>query len=287
VYLVIFAILFQASGPISHHESPLRETMTLAISTDRGSYYVWESVRVTATLENQGTEAIAGQFCLDIDSGLLELYYRRASGRFVKFENPPPTGDYGIAVRTLAPHGGSTSWDTVLAFNWAQRGFVLDQPGEYEVKVVYHDIPNDPDSSLISETKAFTVLAPPTNESAAAAEYSPSLALMTQGVPPPLFGYDGKGIHRLIGEGKTFIEHYPQSAYAAPVRKELQRHLAVLIGRGEVTAAEKALYEDLFDRWKATHAARSLESRTRFGAPALPFASEAACGQGDSHFSAP
>jgi hypothetical protein len=249
----IVPVVLQLSGGAQRHERPSQEAVLLSVSTDKDVYQVREGIWITATFQNRASVRVSGPFGLNAYS---TIYYRRLPEPFAAFERAPNpvTATHLVQAVTVDKDGGTVSDKRWLAFDWGKQTCVLDGPGEYELKVQYRyqELQDPISGTLDSEVTRFRVVPPAGKERLAMADYGVSLSQLTQAdIEPSLHGYEGPGIHRLIDEGRIFVEAHSGSAYAEPVRKELQRILAGLVAHGEATTTERALYDYLFERWKA------------------------------------
>jgi len=128
-----------------------------------------------------------------------------------------------------------------LAVDPVAGGFMLDQPGQYELKVVYRDVADDPNGLLTSDILTVRAEAPTGREEEALAAY-------TRGELAPLAQYhpsDSPEIPQAIRtSGREFLERYPDSAYAGHVRTGLYRMLLSLYNNNRATAEEREFFEE-------------------------------------------
>jgi hypothetical protein len=227
------------SDGISRPAKPLREQVTFSLTSDRGTYYVAEPIRLALTLKNVASEPVPGYFAISPMSPKAELRYRHVGGSLIVFPYPGRRGGYVDVPQTLKPDE-EVSGAVTLAFDPSRQAPLLDQPGRYEFQVIYDDIPSDRGSRIESNVLVVDVGPDPDSEREALAAYSNDLVELAQyearwsRVPP-----------EVTKHAAEFAERFPISAYAEHVRKGLHRALRDRIAGNRATKEEKELYEKL------------------------------------------
>lgn len=251
VVLCLLVPLNGVPGPV-RHERPLADSLELSVSTDRTAYYAKEPVRLTITIRNQGSDPVRGFFYLEPSKGLTEIYYRRAGSPFTRFAYPTPPGtiagtaimhviiDDFLTPRMLKP-AEAASYETVTALDAATHAFVLQEPGEYEIKVIYRDLPNDPNAVLSSSAVTVQVSAASDWEYQAATEFSEEIALLAQFDPHRYNPFAAE----TAGHAARFLERHPGSVYAEHLRQGLWLGLRDRVARQRATKEEQQLYHKL------------------------------------------
>jgi hypothetical protein len=228
--------------------------MTLALSADRTVYYVGEAVHLTPTLRNTSGTPLMGNFFLEATCSFVEIRYRKIPSPFSTFSPPVSRSvsniaglephvpdDDVITPKTLKPDD-EVSTETVIVWDAAAGRFVLSTPGEYEFQVIYRDTPRDPNGLLTSSVVAVHVASPDRFEEAFDAYSRGGLALLVQ---------RGAGVSvdaQMVVRARSFIERYPDSPYAAPVREALTEALRMKIARNKASKGEEELYANLKKR---------------------------------------
>lgn len=236
------------------HEEPLANRVTLTISTDATSYYVGQPVQMQVVLRNEGDEPIRGNFTLDPDCRYFRTYYRRIPEAFREllrldpYRIPQPDGTHtvlypnmGATAKALKGRGELTRQVT-HAFDPTIGRPALDQPGEYEFRVVYQDIEGDPSTVLTSDSVRIKVEAPSGREEDALMAYSKDeLAALAQYDPS-----DSPELPRTItASARRFLEDYSDSVYAGHVRNGLFLMLQGRVQNNRASSDEKALFKRL------------------------------------------
>lgn len=233
------------------HDTPLAESVTLTISTDRQSYFLNEPVQITMTLENVTDEPIRGYFVLIAGSSHTELWYRHGTTAFSALSCRPwnrrdgpgrLVGWLNVAVRprVLATHSQVTA-TTLLSLDETSGKTVLAEPGPYEFKVVYRDLFNDPKAVVSSNVVRVVVKEPGPLEAEAAREYADArIASLVQDEPDSdLVAPDS------IDVAARFLRDHPESLYAKHVSQALLRHLGESVRGNQATPAHLELYKEL------------------------------------------
>lgn len=220
----------QCAPEVRGYEEPLANRLTLSISTDATSYYVGQPIQIQMVLRNEGDEPIRGNFSLELYCAYFRTYYRRIPEAFRELLRldpnriPEPGGTHavlypntGVTAKTLKGRGERTRQVT-HAFDPTIWRAVLDQPGEYEFRVVYQDLEGDPNTVLTSDSVRIKVEAPSGREEDALAAYSKgelaALAQYDQSDSPDLSS-------QITANARRFLENYSDSVYAAHVRNGL------------------------------------------------------------------
>lgn len=201
----------------------------LSISTDRSTYYVGEPLSLDIEIENNGSEPVVGYFSISTHTPHVRIQYRRRDEPFKDFRVQRLHAEEVFVVQSPVrlPGGRGRSGRIVMSINPQDDRFVLADPGEYEIRVLYSD-PGMSGRSLESNTVAVTATSTPPHEAAAARQYSGVLAQLAQFDPVTTLEPDDT----TISEARRLIEDYPQSAYARAVREGLLRALGQQVRRG-------------------------------------------------------
>lgn len=234
--------LCSPSEPI-RHERPLAEQVRLSLSTDQQSYFVGEPIRVAMILRNEGNAPVRGSFTLELMCGFARIYHRRVPEPFrelLRLDRRFGDG-VGRSARTLK-HGEEVIEHPTFAVDPVAGGFVLDQPGEYQLKVVYRDVADDPNGLLTSDVQTVRAEAPEQSEKEALAAYS-------RGELAPLAQYDPSDSPEIPtairNSARELLDQYPDSVYADHLRRGLFRMLLRLANDNRATPDERELFEKL------------------------------------------
>jgi len=155
----------------------------------------------------------------------------------------------------LEPDGEISGEEVLLGYDPARQEFLLPEPGQYEFQAIYTDR-HPPSPSTLVESNVLTIEAqmPPASEREALRSYSHDLARVAQfdpgwaGAAQRQLAWAGWGVPvETMRQAARFLESFPNSAYAEPVRYALMWALRNRIdgNRASVSAEEKALYERL------------------------------------------
>jgi hypothetical protein len=244
----------QCAPEVRGHAEPLANRLTLTISTDATSYYVGQPIQVQMVLRNEGDEPIRGNFSLDLYCAYFRTYYRRIPEAFRELlrldphQILQPDGTYahlpvdiGVTAKTLKG-GGELTRQMTLAFDPTTGRPALDEPGEYEFRVVYQDIEGDPNTVLTSDSLRVKVEAPSGREEDALNAYSKGeLAALAQYDP------SAPELPRTVtARARRFLEDYSDSVYAGHVRNGLFLALQVRVNNNRASPDEIALFNTLF-----------------------------------------
>ena len=235
------------------YATPLRDQVTLALTSDRSGYYVKEPISLKLTLRNAAGRPVVGMFLVGLLSPKVELRYRRNGESFKRFPYPGEV-NYFAPPETLEPDGEITD-EMLLGYDPARQEFLLPAPGQYEFQAIYADA-HPAEASGLVESNILTIEAqmPPAREHDALRSYSTDLARVAQFDPTwataanralALAGW-GVSVATMMRAAR-FLDDYPDSAYAPRIRNGLMWALENRLGRspGSVTVEEKALYERL------------------------------------------
>ncbi len=125
------------------YPGPLRDQVTLSLTSDRSSYYLREPIRLTLTLKNVQDQPVRGVFLINPLSPKAVLRYGKAGSTSAAYPYPGRKGGYGESIVDVPPQG-EVAGETTLAFDAARGTFVLDEAGQYEFQVIYQDAPQQP-----------------------------------------------------------------------------------------------------------------------------------------------
>lgn len=237
--LMTLCMLMQLERPTVRHAKPLADGVEFAVSAERLSYYVGEPLTLRVTLRNTRQGPIKGYFDLDPAGTGLEILYRKGTSGFEKIGRPTPGGDI-IQRPTVLEAGSEVSREIRLAFDHSRKRLVFWEPGLYEVKAVYRDMPNDPNSLLESNAITIQVAAPSGQDKAALDSFSRDLVLLSE--------FDAGHSHagpEIIKAAVEFLERFPVGPYSGYVREGLHSALHYKVARNRATKEERELYERL------------------------------------------
>lgn len=226
--------------PLVEYQTPLTSRVALTIAADRDTYYIHEPVILSTALQNQSDDEVRGYFFPDLATGRLEIYYRRQGGQFIKYrsarqERPP---FFLILPRTLQSKETRQEAETLVLDMNAKR-FVLEEPGIYEFKAVYNDLPGEQSSRLESNPIVIQVLPIAEHEHHALQLYDyEGIARLMQGDG----GFDPAEVAR---QSALLFAKYPNSIYARHVLKRLATWLPKRVSAGGATENEKQLLKAL------------------------------------------
>jgi hypothetical protein len=197
-------------------------------------------------LRNESDNDVRGRFAPSREAGNLDIYYRRQGEEFVKYrcarqERPP----FIISLpKTIKPHQ-EVEKEEILVFDTGKRRFVLEEPGVYEFKVIYRDIPDDPNARVESNIVSAQVEPAPGAEIEALKAYQDeNMALLVQ---QDKFETEEQ-LSKAIERSAWFIKTYPHSIYATHVRDRLVWTLNRKVLSQRVTDAERQLYDTLLQQ---------------------------------------
>lgn len=241
--LLILGWLQTPSHEFPTYTTPLREQVTLSLTSDRARYYVKEPVSLKLTLTNTARMPVLGQFLIGILSPKVELRYRRSGDTFSRYPYPGD-GIYGDPPMILGPDD-QISDERALGYDPARQEFLLPEPGQYEFQVIYTDRhPPQPNTRVESNVLTIEAQMPPASEADALRSYSHDLARVAQCDPGWARGANralataGWGVSvEAMMRAARFLESFPHSAYAPHVRGGLmlaltQRHASADRARG-------------------------------------------------------
>lgn len=226
---------------------PLMERLahvTLTLTTDRSIYCVGEPIRFTLMVRNHGSENVSGYFRMNGEES--DVYYRKAPGPFVKLSAPTqpsrPEPDRVSLPLLLKPEEERQS-QRVLTLNPITGGLLLEEPGDYDFKILSY--PRRPlfDEERVIETSVVRVRveAPPAGQDEALSAYrKDGLASLVQ-VPYGYAVYEPAVLKRAA----EFLGRYPHGPYGQHVRRALTEALRFKVVRHEATKDERGLYERL------------------------------------------
>jgi hypothetical protein len=227
--------------------------VTLDLVPDRTVYHVGEAVRLTLTVRNVGAAPVFGYMRLKpyLPSGLKSslLLYCRDREPCLEFLGKIPNVDkmnLAVTPNTLAA-GARERSDFVVALNPANRHPVLEAPGEYEFRWVTWGIhERDAVSTRVRgrelSASAFIRVLPVPNAEHRAFAYYVENALGELAQFDPAYAEDQPGL-RLAA--RTMLERYPDSIYAAAIRRGILELLELRALHGRVTPEEQELLAEL------------------------------------------
>jgi hypothetical protein len=222
-------------------------TLSLSVDSDKHTLLAYEPLPLTFTLTNEGSSPISGEFYLDLWIGQLKIFYRKVSSPFSEYHclktEYAEKRNFIHLSKVQLPPGGQRAHREILLFDTRIGGFVLAEPGEYEIKVVFQYVLNDPAKSVESNTILVTVVRAPEEESQVLTVWKDQeIAEIVQGDG----GFPGAVENRRAQKKlKEFVEKHSNSIYAQHARDGLLRHLEVKAKHGKLTDEERTLYESL------------------------------------------
>jgi hypothetical protein len=248
-------ILLQIAGNsgLVRHDQSLSGRVALEIATDGHTYYERQAIRLQVSFRNGSDHEVRGHCQPNPSLGFAEIYYRGPSGEFHRFGYPTSPGtrvgnliryvpDEQVATpRTLKPRGSAVS-EIVLSFDAASQRYVLDKPGNYELKVVYRDVPH-PNGRLDSNVLRIEVLPLPDRDRGALAEYDESLAHLAQ--------FDAGRFNPVerdwatLRRAASFVDRYPDNPLTEQLREGLLRALEAQITANDASQEERELRDQL------------------------------------------
>jgi hypothetical protein len=262
--ILLMSLLQVGTGSLAvKHERPLSKEVAVSIATTRSGCYASEVPEITVTLKHFGKQARWGHFNLSANAGLVDVQLRPAGGEFRTIRQPNslkdksvtgPLGDHVVLdivtkPRRLEP-GEELVNTLMLGLDEGTGRSAISVPGRYELRVTYREETHDATPALLSNIVTFDVLPAPNEERMALAEYSRDVALVAQAEP-------GDVTSDQISAAAKFLERFPQSLYAAPVRRGL---LNALDHRRRTTEEERALYQKLKEEERQARLLQGLES---------------------------
>jgi len=236
-FVTLCSVLLTQPPVFPRYELPLSHYVTLTMTTDRATYYVREPLTLRLTVRNVHADPVHGYFVIDPDGPLVEISYRRGASEFVKLERGRSYGDYVHRPQTLQPRE-EISAQGVVAFDHGRRRFFLDQPGIYEVKVIYRDVRNSANAVLESGTESIKVVPPSAGHRQAQELYSTELALLAEYEPAVSYAAPEQ-----IKAAVQFLDRFPDSPYSPTLRDGVRESLRQRVSRQLATAEERELYE--------------------------------------------
>jgi hypothetical protein len=251
--LLILGSLQTPSRESPTYTTPLREQVTLTLTSDRSSYYIKEPISLKLTLTNVAGTPVLGRFMIAVLSPKVKLRYRRSGGVYNTFPYPGD-GIYADPSMILEPDG-EISDERLLGYDPGHQEFLLPEPGQYEFQAIYTDRhPPEPNTIVESNVLRIEAQTPPEREGEALRSYSRDFARIAQFDPGWARGanreiaFAGWGVSvDAMMQAAHFLDAFPHSAYAPRIRDDLMWALESRIGRspGSVTAEEKALHKRL------------------------------------------
>jgi len=225
-YLLSAALaLTQLSTSGYRHETPLRNTIRLSVTTDRAVYYPGEPISIKVEAMNVAASPATGYLSFSTaDSGFTLLHAGPGADLHALSGLVDPRAHWATRPRTLQP-GDSSEATLIVAVTdpWKRPQVgeaILSGIGVHTFKVLYADTSNDPNGVLESDTVSVEVVSPEGDEGLAAEAFTPGLSYITQldwgegFLPLPL---------QLAAE--DFVRRFPQSRYTHPLKLRLRAWL--------------------------------------------------------------
>lgn len=233
-----------------HQSQP--EGLDVLLSAEKATYFTYEPIVLNMAVTNKGREPIKGEFdCFSFGcKDLTLLYKKRGAGEFKRYYNATIWAAsikhiLRLGEKPTLPPGGQVSAQGIVLLDHMpipaqEERFVFSEPGEYEFKVTFQYILEDPSRVVESNDLRVTVADPPEEVRAALASWKDKdLALVVQGD-----GLSVEGIDKL----RTFLQKFPGSPYASFARAAHERWLGYFTEqakKGKLTERQKTLYEYL------------------------------------------
>lgn len=220
------------------------EHVRLRLDTERSAYYLGEPIRLTLKVGNDGDEGVWGYFQLAIGQDEADILYRQVGGRFVPLgsRRPGPPGFDGERFPMVLEPGQEQTTDAMLGLDPASGGFLLDRPGEYELKLVSRPRPRSlPPIVLETNVVRLMVDAPPAAELGAFAEYRRDELVVLAQAPLAALSHDPAAIRKAT----DFVVRHRHGVYAQHVRRGLLELLRSRMGQSKASPAERRLYDEL------------------------------------------
>jgi hypothetical protein len=216
----------------------------LSLSAEKSVYYVYEPLKLTFTVTNQGNEVITGDFLFGLENGMVSILYKKPDGVIHEYNSLRIAQGKSFSVvnldRIQLKLGQQLSHEEVIVFDTKTDDFVLSDPGEYELRATVQYVLNDPSKKIESNPLRITVLNPLKEEmSVLSAWANKKLALAVQGDAPYLKTPDE--YLQAIQQLKGFVQSYPSRVYAQYGKERLIKYLQDLKKRGKLTKEDKAV----------------------------------------------
>jgi hypothetical protein len=213
-------------------------------------YFRGETIELTIKVQNASSRPITGYFNLSPVWGDSVLSHRYADGPYANVECLLAPFAHDPEQRTSLQRGEEKTVVVSVAVSDAPgcepaRGaFLLDDLGQHYLRVAFHDTSgDDPNGFLESNELAMRVVPAPGREEAAQAAYTPAFAWVSQF----RWGAD-YATEKAVRDIAAFLDRFPESRYAGPLRAGLRRALDFKIRRQKATSAERAIYDRYFAR---------------------------------------
>jgi hypothetical protein len=241
--LLYWVILFHPQEelkPLVEHKTPLAGRVAFTIASERADYFVLEPLKLTMAFRNESDEEVTGVFSPDLGSGNLTVFYRREGREFEKYTCHRQERPRHVSIflpQSLKPQQEFSKAEEILVLDTKKGRFVFEEPGVYEFKAVYRDLPNESNGQLESNVLRVKVEPAPENEQEAIRFYkNESIGLLVQ---------NDFHLEDSLERAVRFLDKYPASVYAAYVRDGLLWGLGNKVQTQKATKAEYELYERL------------------------------------------
>ena len=236
----------QTVGPLDRvtHPVALAERVRFSLKTDESDYLVRQPVQFELRLENVSAEPVRGFFKLYPTARRVEIQYRR-HGQFrtwrVEFDRYIETGFVVHGPVVLEP-GASVSERVTVAIQPDTLEFVLDQPGEYEFRAIYRDIPNEANAVVASDPVTVRAASAPPSAVPAMERFDAEIAVLAQYRPH----CTRKPIAPEVAARFEALAHdHPDSEYVKGARAGLVWYLREKQGRRQTSRREEQLLRTL------------------------------------------
>lgn len=238
--LVAVLEVAQLSQSGYRHLTPLRNTVTLSLTTDRASYYPGELITLKVEARNVGDSPMTCFLSFSTAKRGFTVLHRNPGSTFqpisglvdpvAHWATPPQTLQAGDAVNALLPVAVTAPW------NRTQVGdAILASVGPHAFKILYSDTPDDPNGLLESQVVTVDVVSPGGDDALAAQVFTPGLSYITQ-----LDLGDGFLSLSLQAEAEAFLRRFHESRYAPPLKSRLKSWLEYRDRLGVTNGEEKA-----------------------------------------------
>jgi hypothetical protein len=235
------AALFQLSPPPRiWHDQPLRDRVALTVTSDRSSYYVGETVRLTLTLQNVSDAPVLGAFTPEVKSA---VYYRRGSAPFQLLAHLFQHRGFPISrLMTLDPDA-KLGAEVKIAYDPTSQLPLLNEQGEYEFRARYYDMAGA-NGLLESNVLRVFVADVLSDQREALAAYRQGLAFFAEFHP---------ALHNAtpaqIQAAADFLERFRGSLYWKDVLEGLWAAVGERVQAKVASESEEALLKKIREEW--------------------------------------
>lgn len=212
----------------------------LTLVSDEEEYQLGEAVKLNLILKNTGTNELTILDSFGIATGTLNVFISRNGKNYSRYEH----SGWGLLdivnVKTIVGPGNDIRTNAELLWTGAgsHSEFLFSESGNYYLKATYNAVLEGPQTSISIESEPILVaVREPKDEDLLVwnrMKMKGDLAYFIQEGDVRVPGYKTQERDAFLAEVKDILSNFPNSSYAGPLNRSLEKFVAAEASREEI-----------------------------------------------------